>query len=296
MNATGQASAAFAVSFDGAPDQAPELYLIAVDGVFIDNSRWNNEEPTTVLFMAPGNRVDFLVRAGTQGNFSLRARPSLPNQQRQSGQQGQGTPAPTPTPTPPTPLLSVNVVGTLPTPMQLPPQLPTLPFDLRPISDSEIVGQRTLTFSLLSGQVGEASKGNAPVYAIDGKLFDPCVVNQCMVVNTAEEWTIVNTTPVAHPFHIHLNPFVITDFEDPTPNDPNNPRLTGDDPVGQWQDTIIVPARANGQNGSVTFRHRFPEITGKFVLHCHILGHEDRGMMQVVEVVESADQCQASTC
>jgi FtsP/CotA-like multicopper oxidase with cupredoxin domain len=39
--------------------------------------------------------------------------------------------------------------------------------------------------------------------------------------------------------------------------------------------------------GSVKMRSRFADYTGKYVLHCHILGHEDRGMMQLVEVIDN---------
>ena len=47
-----------------------------------------------------------------------------------------------------------------------------------------------------------------------------------------------------------------------------------------WRDTAIVP-----RNGSITFRTRFLDFTGKFVLHCHMMNHEELGMMQVIEVV-----------
>jgi FtsP/CotA-like multicopper oxidase with cupredoxin domain len=53
-----------------------------------------------------------------------------------------------------------------------------------------------------------------------------------------------------------------------------------DQPV--WRDTVIVP-----RNGSVTFRSRFLDFTGKYVLHCHMMNHEELGMMQVVEVSDT---------
>jgi FtsP/CotA-like multicopper oxidase with cupredoxin domain len=43
---------------------------------------------------------------------------------------------------------------------------------------------------------------------------------------------------------------------------------------------VIVPRK-----GSVTFRSRFQDFTGRFVMHCHMMNHEELGMMQVVEVV-----------
>jgi hypothetical protein len=44
---------------------------------------------------------------------------------------------------------------------------------------------------------------------------------------------------------------------------------------------VVIPK--NG--GEVVVRHRFEDFTGHFVLHCHILGHEDAGMMQTVQVL-----------
>lgn len=100
---------------------------------------------------------------------------------------------------------------------------------------------------------------------------------------TEEEWTVVNPSGVPHPFHIHVNPFWVYDITEMRSGrlvslrqeNPNDPRLN------RWQDTINLPP--NG--GSVTIRHRFSEFDGLFVLHCHILQHEDRGMMLNVLIV-----------
>ena len=54
------------------------------------------------------------------------------------------------------------------------------------------------------------------------------------------------------------------------------------EPVGEpLPDTAIVPPF-----GTLTIRHRFLDFTGKYVMHCHILFHEDHGMMQLIEVVD----------
>ena len=99
-----------------------------------------------------------------------------------------------------------------------------------------------------------------------------------MFVGTTEEWKVINTSRSDHPFHIHQNPFLVTHINDiplPTP---------------EWRDTILIPARADpleidSEPGSVTFKTHYHEpFTGRWVMHCHILSHEDVGMMQVVEV------------
>jgi FtsP/CotA-like multicopper oxidase with cupredoxin domain len=47
-----------------------------------------------------------------------------------------------------------------------------------------------------------------------------------------------------------------------------------------YDDTVLLPRR-----GEVTIRQRFLDFTGRYVYHCHILMHEDGGMMGVIEVV-----------
>ena len=106
-----------------------------------------------------------------------------------------------------------------------------------------------------------------------------------------EEWTIYNRTFSDHPFHIHVNPFLVTHI--------NGKPL----PQPEYRDTIIVPAAIenepkipnvpNIQNatfGSITFRTEFdPAIFGQTVIHCHNLTHEDVGMMQRVDIIEPAE-------
>jgi FtsP/CotA-like multicopper oxidase with cupredoxin domain len=70
-----------------------------------------------------------------------------------------------------------------------------------------------------------------------------------------------------HPFHLHVWPFQVID-------DPAGTQS----PEG-WKDVVNVPA-----NSSVTVRIPFEGIQGKTVFHCHILDHEDLGMMGIIDV------------
>jgi FtsP/CotA-like multicopper oxidase with cupredoxin domain len=73
--------------------------------------------------------------------------------------------------------------------------------------------------------------------------------------------------PLAHPFHIHINPYQVT-------------RINGQPYEAlSYEDTTAVPA-----NGSITLRTRFLDFQGTWVFHCHILGHEDGGMMATIQV------------
>ena len=104
--------------------------------------------------------------------------------------------------------------------------------------------------------------------AIDGKHFDMNRVDQTVKLGALEEWVVRNTSSHWHPFHIHVNDFQVVSV------DGIQQRAYG------WQDTMILPA-----NSETVIRLRFDDFDGKFVYHCHILSHEDFGMMAVVEVV-----------
>ena len=91
------------------------------------------------------------------------------------------------------------------------------------------------------------------------------------------DW-FISTRGIDHPFHIHINPFWLMRIDVPD----ENGNLVNILPEPRWQDTVWVPR--NG--GRVVFRSRFPDFHGKFVEHCHILLHEDNGMMQMVEIVD----------
>lgn len=306
VNATFQDQTDFNLQFApaaGTMAAEPEVYFMAMDGYFVPEDRWQGgTNKAEWFYSAPGNRTDFLVRGIEEGTFTLEGQP---NTSGPAQRQLESTPTPDPgAPTNITTFLQVTVKGKMETPMGVPETLPALGNDQRPITDSEIAGRKkTLAFTVMPGtQQGGATRGNAPKYLIGidgqpGTQFDPTVVNECMEVDTAEEWTLENYSSPGHPFHIHLNPFYVTEFYDP--NDPNGDDVKFNTPKGLWQDVIIVPAvdKNDPKNpGRVVFRHRFPDITGKFVLHCHILGHEDRGFMHIVEVHPKGEICSAPGC
>ena len=231
------------------------LHQMAFDGITLPTM-----EDTTRLFMASGNRIDVLMKLDTPGTYQL-VKPAL----------AQGLPT---DPIREAAIATVVVSGT-PANMKLP--LGRFPTSLAPITDAELnSAPRRVTFSM------DLSK-RPPLLLVDGKLFDPTRVDQLIRLHAVEEWTVFNTSPADHPFHIHQNPFLVTHVAGDA-NALPNVNL----PV--WLDTINIPrttnfGRPNARPGSVTFRSRFEDFAGKFVLHCHILDHEDMGMMQIVEIV-----------
>lgn len=105
-------------------------------------------------------------------------------------------------------------------------------------------------------------------FLINGRTFDPGRVDLRSVVGQVEDWTFVNTSMVDHPMHLHGTQFQVISSSVPGPTIDR----------AAWFDTVNVPARA-----SVTIRTR-QLMPGKRMVHCHLLAHEDAGMMSVLEV------------
>jgi len=101
---------------------------------------------------------------------------------------------------------------------------------------------------------------------------------------SVEEWTVQNRTKESHEFHIHQIHFLV-EGQDNFAKYPSAPGI-----AGQYLDTIDIPAwDGTGPYPSVRLRMDFRgNIAGRFVFHCHILSHEDKGMMNVIEVLPAA--------
>ncbi len=267
----------------------PQFRATAHDGVQLAWPNYVKHQNDTTFELAPANRIDLLVKApSTPGQSVLLFWPPGPQKS-------------TANPFPPPALkdinsiiaLQVNVEGALNGENTAWPedesQYPKFPPYLTDISPSDVRHYRTVTFSM------ERFNTQQPVVKIDNKQFNDGIIDQVMLLGDSEEWTLLNTSEdsVMHPFHIHINPFQIIEVFDP--------QLMDEPQVQQapyiWHDVIAIPAGSstfpNGSSrsaftpGHIKFRSRFVDYTGKWVVHCHILGHEDRGMMQLVEVVDN---------
>jgi FtsP/CotA-like multicopper oxidase with cupredoxin domain len=129
----------------------------------------------------------------------------------------------------------------------------------------------------------EAANGtNGPTrffLAVEGAtptVFDPAAPPAVTTkVGAVEDWTIANHAGEVHTFHIHQIHFLFLEV--------NGRKL----PNPEWRDTVIVPAWDGvGPYPTVKLRLDFrdPNIAGVFPFHCHILDHEDAGMMATVQV------------
>jgi FtsP/CotA-like multicopper oxidase with cupredoxin domain len=152
--------------------------------------------------------------------------------------------------------LATLVSGGTPMPMA---KLPTGPFAPSvDLSHAALAARRTIVFS-----------EHKDHYFINGKMFDPHRVDIRSKLNTVEEWIIRNASDEEHSFHVHTNHFQLMS-------------INGQPHTGHGlQDVANVPAK-----GQLVIRMRFNTYTGKTVFHCHILNHEDSGMMAVLEIVK----------
>jgi FtsP/CotA-like multicopper oxidase with cupredoxin domain len=122
----------------------------------------------------------------------------------------------------------------------------------------------TWTFSLR----GNARTGT--FWAINGKAFNPDRVDHRVRLGTVEKWVLRNTSKVTHYAHIHEEQWrtVSRDGQRPPPWERGLEDTWRLDPG----EVVVVAAR-------------FTDYTGKFMIHCHMLDHEDHGMMATFEVV-----------
>jgi FtsP/CotA-like multicopper oxidase with cupredoxin domain len=294
----------------------PIFRQIAQDGVQFSLANYQNQpltvqDPTTKnatrLWVTAGGRADILVKAPASGTFSLidsgfatyvnlvvcgdPVDMDFPNEGRNAGKY---------------PVFPdfLSDVGACRKTRNLdfgwePYRLVSLPAlsGVTHANPSDITQKATLpiTIKVKGNDNFVVNVNRAPYFTLDGVQFSEDVYGQTLVLDEPEEWFITNTTSIRHPYHIHVNPFQLVEVFDP--NDSSNSYKA--EAGGVWHDVILIPAAktdAGGnlligndgkatQPGYVRIRSRYVDFTGDFVLHCHLLGHEDRGMMQFVRII-----------
>ncbi|MGC1380213.1 MAG: multicopper oxidase family protein [Candidatus Baltobacteraceae bacterium] len=152
-------------------------------------------------------------------------------------------------------------------------------FDQRPLTVGAPLPQNVYTEPLppvAAKRLVVFSEGAKHFY-INGKAFSMRSPPMFVVhVGTVEEWTVRNDTQEIHDFHIHQTHFVVESV--------NGKKLTH--PF--WADSFVVPHRASdGTPGTAKLLMDFrdPIIRGEFLFHCHILDHEDSGMMAKIQAI-----------
>ncbi|GKY96692.1 hypothetical protein MPSEU_000628700 [Mayamaea pseudoterrestris] len=139
------------------------------------------------------------------------------------------------------------------------------------IQSHEITRTETIVFSMGTNR----DQAPFPQYYINGKAFDPLRLDFFAEPGEAVEYLLVNAQHNVHPFHIHVNRFQVQEMGSEL-STTKYPVLKAvlDFPKGVWRDTVIVPP-----NGRTRIWVQYKNYTGKTVIHCHFLAHEDTGMM-----------------
>ena len=245
--------------YNASPDTLIKLSLAGqqVEVLAQDGNTLRWMRPTRALLIAPGSRREILVRGARPGRYSLSTLPFSQFPDRKV--KGQTL---------------VTVISSGKRAADRMPKGPLAsPIDLRRM---RVDRYRRVIFSGERDPAGVRHKE----FLLNDHAFDPNYVPITMKLNSVEQWTLVNTNTEWHTFHIHQNPFQVISV---------NGR-----PVKfiDYQDNVALPPKSR-----MVLRMRPTDFTGKFVFHCHVTFHEDRGMMMAVRVVRSPThaELQAST-
>ncbi|MCA9694891.1 MAG: multicopper oxidase family protein, partial [Myxococcales bacterium] len=147
--------------------------------------------------------------------------------------------------------------------MDLPGDLPEPDYILPDAQNETPDDTRQITFEMTMGPGGG--------FTISGQPYDPSCVNYILQRGDVVDWEITNNAGMgAHPFHIHTNSFQVLEVNGVPENPP------------RWHDVYAVP----GNGGTILARMRVDDFVGGILLHCHIVTHEELGMMHKVVIVD----------
>jgi FtsP/CotA-like multicopper oxidase with cupredoxin domain/cytochrome oxidase Cu insertion factor (SCO1/SenC/PrrC family) len=207
-----------------------------------DGNPVNQMFETDRFALPPGSRVDILVQFRKPGRYKLHT------SEIRTGPAGDGYSAEN--------LLTMVCEGD---PVEKPVDLPLKddgPSPLRDLSEVQVDNVRTIVFNETDND-----------FRIDNRYFDGTRIDQLIKWGTVEKWIIRNSTDEMHVFHFHQTDFQVV-------------KVNGKPvPFNTHRDNINLPFRGEVE---VIIPFDMPCQIGDYVFHCHILCHEDGGMMQKV--------------
>ena len=222
------------------------FYQIAIDGLGL-----NEPVETKELLLTPGQRADVLIKGDKQPRqYSLL---NLPYDRGSMGMMGGG-------------MMDGNMMGRSDT--DTPITLATLNYESA--AESIALPIKLASVSALPEPTRvkrfELNHGMSPTvgmaFLINGQPYKSDRIDTEVELNTIEDWELINTGVMDHPFHVHNNAFQVIS------------RNGQPESLLAWRDTVLVR-----RDETVRIRIPFHDFTGKTVYHCHILDHEDLGMM-----------------
>lgn len=244
--------------------QGHALHEIATDGIY--SGRVDTWRDGQQLILYPGYRSDVLVQAGAPGRYQL----IDDSASAAKGLRGVAEDAN---------LIAILEVAGPRMPMRLPTtaeMAPLAPFAGVDLSTTA-TGVQEAVFKLGSGMQSTNPRNS---FEINYSAFNESR-RRFLELDSTDMWSLTTVgdpaavqggngiPPLPHVFHIHINPFQVS--------------RAGPDggPQWVWKDTQFIPG-----GDTVNVYTKYTDFTGSFVIHCHILDHEDLGMMETVEVVK----------
>jgi blue copper oxidase len=256
------------------------FHQIASDGGLLSEPVELNE-----LLLAPGERAEILIDlTGMDGQaFSVMSKSSnIPNNTHGAGivtMMQQTIPGYNDNPLNGADfdLFNIDVVAATANPITL---IPSTLAQVNPYLEADADTTRTITLD--PAAIGPNVMIEGP-FVIDGVGFDMNVINQTIKLGDTEIWEIFNQSGISHPFHIHDVQFFILDINGISPPENQQGR----------KDVVLVPPI-----GSVRFITKFEDFANAdtpYMYHCHMLTHEDEGMMGQFLVVDDNTSIKENT-
>ncbi|HAA29205.1 MAG TPA: hypothetical protein DCE56_17760 [Cyanobacteria bacterium UBA8553] len=231
------------------------MIVIATDGGFV-----NTPYPVDSLLLAPGERYEVLVNFKQTGDFFLmnmpyaRGRKGIDEPIEMEGMDNMQNMDMTTKSTGEGSLMTLRFTGS-----HRAARIPERLNSIWALNPKDTVHRRTINFTENMGMLS---------FSFNGKEFDPNRVDIRAKLGTVEIWELINNTDMDHPFHLHTYPFQVY------------ARNGKPEPQPAWKDVVNVKPKE-----TVQILIPFKDFTGKTVFHCHVLEHEERGMMGAIEIV-----------
>jgi FtsP/CotA-like multicopper oxidase with cupredoxin domain len=244
---------------------AQPMQVYSIDGYPVSAG---GGSPQTTIQMGPGARAEFVATTPNVGDSA-----QLVTQYQNTGPDGDYDPA--------RPIANIVSQNGAPAPAQVPAQVGTVNSTLfGGLTGFTPTARRNLYFSEV---LQNPANPNSPTnFYITEEGQTPALFTMGQAPNivvhagTVEDWTIENRAQEDHIFHVHQLHFQVMAIDGQPVNDP------------ALRDTYDIPYwSGTGAYHSITVRMDFSDanIVGTFVYHCHILEHEDGGMMGEIQVL-----------
>ena len=223
------------------------FHVVSIDGVPLKTYPGASEQDRSELAIPPAGRVEAIVTGSAGG--------SLHTSCTDTGPGGD--------PNPPQVLALIH------------PGAPVLPVVPAAGATPRARGTYDLAIGAPSAERSLAFTEDDAGFYLNGRAYAPNAAPMFAVRSgSVERWTLTNATDELHVFHIHQLHFVTQDID-------------GVQQPAYWADTVALPYRHPDGTPSVVhvlLDFRDPIIRGTFLFHCHLLEHEDGGMMAKIAV------------